>query len=206
VHAPLFRHELDYIFFCYGLSFVLLAAVCLGARKSTKPSIPWGLLGLFGLVHGLNEWCDMLAISLGTSVFLSVAKVALTMVSFVFLFEFGWAGLIATGSRFVGSAPHTGVVPAGARRGDDAKLVWIGRSVVCGLVVLAGLGGLSGWAGIDASTRYALGCRPDCSRRQCSSRHGKAWQPRVQSSTPVWGDGGSHWRAGRLACMPLRPA
>ena len=60
--------QLDFIFFVYGLSFLLLATVLWQLPQRARDGItglPWGWLALFGLLHGTNEWLDMLALSLG---------------------------------------------------------------------------------------------------------------------------------------------
>src|SRR6185369_5300604 len=92
-------HQLDYIFFFYGLAFILLMAVCaIMYRRAEKNELPWMLLGLFGLIHGLNEWLDMLAISLGDNGTFSTFRIAMMALSFVFLTEFGRLGL-GSGNR-----------------------------------------------------------------------------------------------------------
>lgn len=81
--------QLDYIFFFYGLSFILLAAVCFSLSKTVKPILPWRWLAGFGLVHGINEWLDMLAFGLGDSLTFQAVRVLMMASSFVFLVEFG---------------------------------------------------------------------------------------------------------------------
>lgn len=94
--------QLDYIFFIYGLAFILLAASCsIMYRRESASKLPWHLLGLFGISHGVNEWLDMLALSLdNSSLFLNI-RIAIMALSFVFLLEFGRRGLHA----LRGSAP-----------------------------------------------------------------------------------------------------
>ena len=48
--------NLDYIFCIYGLSFILLAVICWGLSASRDHTCAWHWLGLFGLIHGINEW------------------------------------------------------------------------------------------------------------------------------------------------------
>lgn len=55
--------QLDYIFFVYGLSFILMAAQCLVLRARDR-SRPWGLPAAFGIIHGVSQWLDMSALSL----------------------------------------------------------------------------------------------------------------------------------------------
>ena len=125
--------QLDYIFFFYGLAFILLASVCVSLTREPGRLLPWKWLGLFGLTHGVNEWLDMLAVNLGSSTAFTAARWAMMAISFLFLVEFGRAGLKNLGVR----------VP--------------GRWVLLPLAILAGLGALAGQPGLNAATRYALG-------------------------------------------------
>ncbi len=124
--------QLDYVFFLYGLAFVLLGAttLLLGARK--PGALPWGWLGLFAICHGANEWLDMLGLVLWTGPASSVVRLALMVVSFLFLFEFARAGWKSTSSR----AP--------------------GRWIYAPVLLVASLGWLSGLPGLNATCRYAL--------------------------------------------------
>ena len=131
--AELLRHELDYIFFVYGLAFFLLAGACAGLRRLDRSRVPWSYLGLFGLTHGLNEWLDLIAISTGSGQVFTTARFCLMTVSFVFLVEFGRT---ATASA----------------RGRKA-----GRWILGILIVPVILGGFAGPAGMNAASRYAFG-------------------------------------------------
>ena len=68
----LFPHHLDYVFLVYGLAFVLVAAVCAVIPKESARGAPWIWLGLFGLVHGVSEWLEIIAIDLKDTPTLSV--------------------------------------------------------------------------------------------------------------------------------------
>lgn len=92
--------QLDYIYFIYGLAFILLAAICsVMYRRQEETHLPWVLLGLFGLSHGVNEWLDMLAISLGTLPIFTTIRLIIMIISFIFLLEFGRQGYNGTSSR-----------------------------------------------------------------------------------------------------------
>ena len=121
---------LDYVFFVYGLAFVVLAlASRMPARGPHLPPWPW--LTAFAAVHAANEWADMLAMNLGGG--LEWLRVSLTALSFALLLEFGRACCIATQGR-------------GPRR-------WIH-----GLLAAAALSGaLYGLPGLAVTVRYALG-------------------------------------------------
>jgi hypothetical protein len=94
--------QLDYIFFFYGLGFILLAAVILSMSGSEDRPLPWGWLGLFSLTHGTNEWLDMLALSLKDSPAFSVVRFIVMAVSFLFLVEFGRSGAGGPGGKTIG--------------------------------------------------------------------------------------------------------
>ncbi|MCK9372330.1 MAG: GGDEF and EAL domain-containing protein [Sulfuricurvum sp.] len=50
---------MDYIFFVYGLAFILLGVVSLILYNEKSSLISWIWLAAFGFLHGLNEWMDM---------------------------------------------------------------------------------------------------------------------------------------------------
>ena len=97
----LLKH-LDYIYFFYGLSFMLLAGVCFLLDRNKNRLMPWSLLALFGIFRGLNEWISMMALSTGDFLFFDYMKISLLLMSFVFLFEFGRTGLRAIYPKFFG--------------------------------------------------------------------------------------------------------
>lgn len=84
-----FSGQMDYLFFSYGLAFILLFAACLSLQQQQKKLHPWGWLASFGLTHGINEWLDMLALSLGDSEPFQWIRVVVLGISFLCLFEFG---------------------------------------------------------------------------------------------------------------------
>jgi hypothetical protein len=47
------------------LSFLLLAVMVHNLGHQTSDVMPWRWLAGFGLLHGANEWLDLLALSLG---------------------------------------------------------------------------------------------------------------------------------------------
>lgn len=121
--------QLDYIFFVYGLAFLLLTWVLWGRVRLAEERLPWVWLAWFGLLHGANEWLDMLAISLGDSQGFREIRLVILAASFAPLIEFGRAGLQAQGLR----TPGRWVLPV--------------------LLALAGLGGLEGISGWNAACR-----------------------------------------------------
>ncbi|MDO8662994.1 MAG: ATP-binding protein [Candidatus Omnitrophota bacterium] len=89
----LFEGQFDYIYFFYGLSFFLLGVICFSIGKARLHRIPWGLLGLFGITHGLNEWLEMLQIIFGKIKPLAIFNLFVLTISFLFLLEFARVGL-----------------------------------------------------------------------------------------------------------------
>lgn len=85
--------QLDYIFFLYGLSFILIAVVTFALHRIDRNRLPWFWLVFFGLIHGFNEWLDMLALSLGDHPIFSVSRLFVLAVSFLCLLEFFRRGL-----------------------------------------------------------------------------------------------------------------
>ncbi len=128
-----FLNNLDYIFFFYGLSFLLLAAVSFFLSREKEGSPAWVWLALFGLLHGLNEWLDMLAFIFSDGGGFSAVRLVLMAASFLCLFEFG--------RRY------------GAKTGAANAPAWL----YAGLLPLAALGGFYGFNGLNAAARYALG-------------------------------------------------
>lgn len=124
------NHQLDYIFFFYGLGFILLASVCYSIVKRGGALLPYKYLALFGLTHGLKEWLDMIAFSLADSPSFQAFRSVLLLVSFVFLVEFGRLG-----------------VKAVAKRGPGGWVTWM----------LSGLGSAGLFFGNEWIIRYSLG-------------------------------------------------
>jgi PAS domain S-box-containing protein len=128
-----FQMQMDYIFFFYGLGFILLAAAAWGLNCIEKQQVPWKWLCLFGLVHGINEWLDLFAFSLKDSPVFYFVRLIVMILSFLFLLEFGRAGSMT----FHKNGP--------------------GRWIFIPLLLLVGFGAFAGVSGLNAVARYALG-------------------------------------------------
>jgi len=125
--------QMDYIYFLYGLSFIMLAAVCLAMSRSERQRLPWFLLSLFSITHGLYEWIYHFSNS-GTFVLsFTYIKAGLLTISQLFLIEFGRLVFIKEGAK----AP--------------------GRWIVVPFLAIAALGGLNGPSGLTAMAQYVLG-------------------------------------------------
>jgi diguanylate cyclase (GGDEF)-like protein/PAS domain S-box-containing protein len=99
--AEFFSTQMDYVYFVYGLAFLLLAATCVSPAGRRCQTTPWRWLALFGLLHGLNEWLDLVAISTGDSAVFLWTRAAILGLSFLALAEFGRSGLARQGVRWM---------------------------------------------------------------------------------------------------------
>jgi diguanylate cyclase (GGDEF)-like protein len=86
--ATFFASQLDFIFFFYGLAFILLGIVCFAIGKVPGNRNSWDTLGLFAVVHGIGEWLDLSALVIGDSPAFLAVRIALMTLSFIFLMEF----------------------------------------------------------------------------------------------------------------------
>ena len=131
--STFFQGQMDYIFFFYGLAFISLGVVCYILSKEVNQRLPWIWLAFFGFTHGLSEWLDLVALTWPVGVWFATCRWAIMTVSFLCLVEFGRLSLTQ-------------------RRGRGP-----GRWLLVILALGAGLGALSGWSGLNATTRYFLG-------------------------------------------------
>jgi PAS domain S-box-containing protein len=129
----LFAGRMDYIFFLYGLAFILLAASAWRLDRRAGNTIPWGWMAIFGLSHGIAEWLKMLGFSLGESRPIGSLHLLLIVTSFFCLFEFGRRGI------FFGKRER------------------LGRWVLILALGVTALGAFAGPQGINAAARYSLG-------------------------------------------------
>jgi diguanylate cyclase (GGDEF)-like protein len=129
-----FSNQLDYVFFVYGLAFLFLGVVCFALRHPSQKFLPWNYVGLFGLAHGLNEWADLVAFSVGDNLFFRGIRLILLTASFALLVEFGRISYARLGRRSPGQ--------------------WIYLPVAALLLLGALLGGA---AGFNDAVRYTLG-------------------------------------------------
>lgn len=124
---------MDFVYFIYGFSFLLLAVIVLSWARRDEDPLPWPWLGAFGLLHGIHEWLEMVALSQSASSAFLVVRLAFMAASFIALLEFGRRGL--------------------AMRAHRAPRWW----VTLFLLIIAGLGGLDGLEGLGTLCRYILG-------------------------------------------------
>ncbi|MEO5364488.1 MAG: response regulator, partial [Magnetococcus sp. DMHC-8] len=84
---------MDYIYFIYGLGFLILGSVCLAMPRDDRQPVAWRLLGLFGLTHGLGEWLELAALVVDNAGLLQSAGMGLHILSFYFLAELACQGV-----------------------------------------------------------------------------------------------------------------
>ena len=124
--------QMDFIFFVYGLSFLILAGVCLAKNYRGGGRLRWLWLGLFALTHGFAEGLDLLALSVPGGPLFDVFRYAIMAASFACLVEFARGNWPQVGGRRLGLWIH---LPLG---------------------LLAASGGLDSLDGAAATTRIAL--------------------------------------------------
>lgn len=129
-----FKGQYDYLYFFYGLALFFLAVICFNLEESRPQRLPWFLLGLFGLLHGINEWSRIPAITGGDNNVFPVIRAIILGISYLFLLEFARAGLLRLKGKRLG--------------------LW----VYWPLLILVVLGGLKyGLNGLNAALRYFMG-------------------------------------------------
>ncbi|MBF0271950.1 MAG: response regulator [Magnetococcales bacterium] len=107
--ADWFSQQMDYIFFVYGLSFLILGVVCQSMPRDDPSGLSWRLLGGFGLCHGVSEWLELLEMIFGDSPEFYAIRFFIHAVSFLFLAEFALSGLATRLARHW--APGLSLVP-----------------------------------------------------------------------------------------------
>ncbi len=100
--AVFFAAQLDFIFFFYGLAFVLLGWVSLALARGAEQRMPWLFMAAFGFLHGMLEWLDLLALVIGDSVSFTVVRLATMMISFLALAEFARLDAVYLGYKAPG--------------------------------------------------------------------------------------------------------
>ncbi|MBF0553366.1 MAG: sensor histidine kinase [Nitrospirae bacterium] len=86
------RHDMDVIYFFYGLSLFIMGTSILAQYKLNSiykaGRIIW-LLGVFGILHGTTEWLYMWEFIKGPSKMTDIAKWGFLISSYCFLLDFG---------------------------------------------------------------------------------------------------------------------
>lgn len=99
-YLKIIENNLDYIFFIYGLSFILIGvfSYLLHLRKSSN--IPWLWLSLFGFVHGVYPWVALFGINFLQQTRVDYAASFVLTLSMIALLEF-WRRLVVYSSFFI---------------------------------------------------------------------------------------------------------
>jgi diguanylate cyclase (GGDEF)-like protein len=132
--AVFFSAQLDFIFFFYGLAFILLGSVCFAIARGSRQGPPWLVLGSFAFLHGAGEWLDLLALIVGDTPAFAITRTALMTVSFMVLLEFARLDAVRLGLKIPGR--------------------WIYAPLLLVIALGAFVGGLNG---ANAVARYAFG-------------------------------------------------
>jgi diguanylate cyclase (GGDEF)-like protein len=152
--ATFFSNQLDFILFFYGLAFILLGSVCFAIARGNRQSMPWAVLGTFGLLHGTGEWLDLIGLIIGDNPVFAIARTGLMTLSFIFLFEFSRLEAIRQGFK----------IP--------------GRWIYLPLVLLVAFGWqLDGLNSVNALARYLLGATGAAATSIVLAMHAKGASP-----------------------------
>ena len=127
--------QMDYIFFIYGLSFIFLSTTSCFLWMLRPKQDFWKWIALFGLLHGIVEWCDMIALSLGNLMWFKILRIILLTASFL---------------CFVAL-----VREEAAKKRPGLFGAWIYGPIV---ILTFGVGwSLDRWTGVNIFSRYILG-------------------------------------------------
>ncbi len=100
--AAFFEAQLDFIFFFYGLAFILFGTVSFAIARIEGRESLWTVLGLFAFIHGGGEWLDLTALIVGDTPLFSAARFLAMTGSFVLLMEFARLSAIRFGRKLPG--------------------------------------------------------------------------------------------------------
>jgi diguanylate cyclase (GGDEF)-like protein len=148
--AAFLASQLDFIFFFYGFAFILLGAVCFAIARARQAPGAAIFLGMFGFIHGIREWLDLLALIATDSPEFMIARTAVMTISFLFLMEFARSKAIAFGLKAPGP--------------------WLYVPLTLLVLVSGAIGGVST---AEAATRYAIGFPATIAACLVFARHAK---------------------------------
>lgn len=159
--ASFLTSQLDFIYFFYGLAFILLGATCWAVARSSGWDAAWAMLSGFGFVHGIGEWLDLTALIVGDAPAFSAARTALMTASFVLLLDFARLEAIRLGLRLPGRWIYALVALPVALVGfaDGIVAAGIGARYAIGFTGAPGACLVLAWqarSGTGAARRYAL--------------------------------------------------
>jgi diguanylate cyclase (GGDEF)-like protein len=138
--AAFLSNQLDFIFFFYGLAFILLGATCWTVARSQGGSEAWAILGGFGFAHGLGEWLDLTALVVGDAPAFALARVGLMTASFILLLDFARLKAIRQGFVVPGRWVYGVLLLPVAFAGFDAGVVGAGIAARYAIGFIGALG------------------------------------------------------------------
>ena len=132
--AEFLTSQLDYVYFAFGLTLVLLGSVATSISRSDPDRLPWGWFAAFAYTHGIVEWLHLAERASGNDQALHVGVMVLLLGSYALLFEF---------------ARRSHAVLRGA--GPGRWLTWVAVAPPIAVALVWGV------ANLDAATRVFLG-------------------------------------------------
>ncbi|BCJ90410.1 hypothetical protein IZ6_11450 [Terrihabitans soli] len=97
--AAFFAQQMDFIFFFYGLAFVLLGASCWAFGTRGHGGRFWLAIAAFGFLHGALEWLDLTALIIDDSPLFASARTVLMLASYLALLEAARSYAVENGAR-----------------------------------------------------------------------------------------------------------
>ncbi|RYD02907.1 hypothetical protein N752_22235 [Desulforamulus aquiferis] len=95
--VPFYLSQLDYIIFLEGLFHLTLGVIlCYRLDKEMEHKLPWFWLGMFFLIHGIEDWVNLITLSLQDNQILFVLRWGLMYLAVFYLFIFARRGCIRT--------------------------------------------------------------------------------------------------------------
>jgi diguanylate cyclase (GGDEF)-like protein len=122
--------QLDFIFFFYGMAFILLGVTCFAIARGEENKTSWLALGLFGFVHGAGEWLDLTALVIHDTPLFGIIRTTVMTLSFVMLLDCARQEAIRLGLRLPGRwiyIPLLWLVAAGGILGGTSVGVALAR-------------------------------------------------------------------------------
>jgi two-component system sensor histidine kinase/response regulator len=154
------EYNLDYVYFLAGFAFVALGVTSTAVGLERDRTLPWWALTGFAFANGLALWGITAAIDLGDIMPFAWGRLAVRLMGWLLLFEFGRRGLASCIRRMPGAWL---TVALAAVAGVAAALGGFGAAQLFGAYVIAGLGGLlsagaawHAWRGLRVGRSAAL--------------------------------------------------
>ncbi|MBM3254946.1 MAG: hypothetical protein FJZ08_01415 [Candidatus Omnitrophica bacterium] len=129
-----FTNQIDYVYFIYGLSFIILGAISYLLFITNKNQLFLKWLALFGFMQGAQQWLDLLGLSVADPQAFQFISLLILIASFLFFSEIGR---------------------------DEAQKIFgkaYGRWILLPAILILLFGwSLNGIVGIDVFSRYIFG-------------------------------------------------